>query len=118
MEKKYSGPERRKYPRAEANFVVSYVIKEIQDDYDLTQSRNVSQGGILITTNRYFSKGVKLAMHIRLPFITQRIEVTGEVVDCKEKVKNLIYETRIKFLDLDMGIFEEIGKHIEKFLKK
>jgi Tfp pilus assembly protein PilZ len=92
-------------------------VKQIPDNYDLTQTKNVSQGGILLTTNRKFEKGTQLAMTIRFPFITQRIELTGEVVDSKEVVRDLIYETRIKFLDLDEEFFKKLGNFIQQHLK-
>ena len=118
MPKEYMGPNRRQYIRTDARFVISYRIKDIADDYDLTQTKNVSQGGILITTNRYFGTGVHLKMTIRFPFVHQKIEATGEVIKCEEVVKNIIYETSIKFFDLDMTVFEKIGTYIEKLLKK
>lgn len=113
----YSGPEKRKHPRLSANFVISYRIKEMVDGYDLSQSKNVSQGGILLTTNRLFSKGTFLAMTIRFPLIPQKIEVTGEVVHSREVVRDLIYETRIKFLDLDEDFFQKLGEFIRENLK-
>ena len=66
--KKYSGEERRRHPRADLNFVISYRIREEHDNFDLTQSRDVSQGGMLLTTNRKFEKGTHLVMTIRFPF--------------------------------------------------
>jgi len=113
----YAGPERRKHPRLDANFVISYRIKEVVDGYDLTQSKNVSQGGILLTTNRLFKQGIFLAMTIRFPLIPQKIEVTGEVVGSKEVVRDLIYETRIKFIDLDEEFFQKLGEFIKENLK-
>ncbi len=117
MMEKYTGPERRKYPRLNTNFVVSYRLKQIPDSYDISQSKNVSQEGMLLTTNRYFDKGTLLAMIIRFPFFAGKIEATGEVVESKEVVKNLLYETRIKFLDLEKDFFESLGKFIAERLK-
>jgi len=114
----YKGPERRKYPRVDATFVVSYRIKEVPDSYDLVQTRNISQGGMLITTNQYFEKGTQLALTIRFPFVSQKILATGEVVACKEVVKNLLYETRLKLLDLDMEVFQKIGEYVSKVLEE
>jgi hypothetical protein len=114
---KYAGDERRKHPRLNATFVISYRIKQHHGPYDLSQSKNVSKSGILLTTNRFFESGTHLAMTIRFPFVSQRIEVTGEVIDCREVVKNLIYETRITFQDLDMKFMEELGEFVQKRLK-
>ncbi|MBU1112606.1 MAG: PilZ domain-containing protein [Candidatus Omnitrophica bacterium] len=113
----YQGSERRKHSRVDANFVVSYRIKEVVDGYDLTQTKNVSQGGMLLTTNRLFNKGTFLAMTIRFPLIPQKIEVTGEVVGSREVVRDLIYETRIRFTDLDEEFFQKLGEFIKEHLK-
>jgi hypothetical protein len=113
----YGGPERRKFARLNANFVVSYRVKEIPDGYDLSQTKNVSQGGILLTTNRKFENSTHLAMSIRFPFIAKRIEVTGVVVDSKEIVRDLIYETRIQFLDLDTEFFQKLGEFVKEHIK-
>ncbi|MCM8773962.1 MAG: PilZ domain-containing protein [Candidatus Omnitrophica bacterium] len=118
MEKeKYIGAERRKGPRINVNFVVSYRIKDEVDNHDLTQSRNVSTGGMLLTTNRKFEKGTILSMSIRFPFFTKKIESNGEVVDSKEVVRNLIYETRIKFAGLDNTLLKELHEYIHAHLK-
>ncbi len=115
---KYKGEERRKFPRANANFVVSYRLKEHPGTYDLSQTKNVSQGGMLITTNKKFDNGIQLAMTIRFPFVNQKIEVTAEVIDSKEIVKGLIYETRLKFVDLPDGFFKELGDFIKELLER
>jgi len=114
----YKGPERRKYPRVDATFVISYRPKEISGEYDLVQSKNISQGGMLITTNKYFEKGKQLELIIRFPFVPQKIVTTAEVVDCKEMTKNLLYEKKIKLLNLDMEIFKKIGEYVKKILEE
>lgn len=112
----YSGPERRKYARINVNFVVSYRIKQAQGDFDLSQTKNMSQGGMLLTTNKEFSLGTHLAMFIRFPLIPHKIEVTGVVVGCKQIVRDIIYETRIQFLDLDQEFFVKLGEFIKRHL--
>ena len=109
--------ERRKYPRMDANFVVSYRLKEAPDNYDLSQTKNVSQGGMFLTTNRKFERGVQLVMNIRFPFILKKIEITGEVVGSREVVRDLIYETRIRFLDFDEKFFKKLGEFVKKRAK-
>lgn len=115
---KYTGSERRKFPRANANFVVSYRLKHYPGTYDLSQTKNVSQGGMLITTNKKFDNGVQLAMTIRFPFVEQKIEVVAEVMDTREVVKGLIYETRLKFVNLPEGFFKELGDFIKELLER
>lgn len=114
---KYSGPNRRKFPRLDANFIVSYSPKKASADYDLSQTKNVSGGGALITTNKEFEKGTLLSVTVRFPFYPKRIGLTAEVISSKELVKNLVYETRVCFLDMDSGFIEELGDFISKRLK-
>ena len=97
----YSGPERRRYPRIAGKFVVSYRVKAEVDNYDISQTRNLSLGGMMLTTNRVFSPGAVLAIDIRLPFFIDAIYIIGRVVESKEVVKDLIYDTRIQFLEID-----------------
>ncbi len=113
----YAGPERRKHPRLNVNFVISYKIDETADIHDLTQSKNVSRGGMLLTTNRPFKKGTHLVMYIRFPFFPKKIEIVGEVVESKEVIKNLIYDTRIKFFGLEEKLLEALEEFVLKRLK-
>ncbi len=117
MEKSFD-KERRKYPRLSATFVVSYKIKKIPNDYDLSQTKNVGQGGVLLTTNRKFATGTQLALMIKFPFVPQRIEVLATVVDSKEIAKDVLYETRFAFADLDKKFFQELGEFIGERLGK
>ncbi len=105
--------ERRRYSRLKGNFIVSYRIKELPGNYDLSQTKDVNQGGMMLTTNQIFENGTCLMMIIRLPFVSKKIEVLGEVVSSKKVVRNLIYETRIKFLNLNKDFFKKLGKFIE-----
>lgn len=114
----YADGDRRKYPRLDANFIVSYCPKAVSCEYDLTQTKNVSRGGALITTNKKFDKNTILAITIRFPFYIKRIELTAEVVSSKEIVKNLIYETRVCFLNMDSNFVNELSSFIKKRLEK
>lgn len=113
----YKGKEKRKYPRLEANFIVSYRIQEPSALFDLSQTRNVSKGGMLLTTNKDFKPGVVLAMTIRFPFASDKINILGRVIFSKEKVKNLIYETHIQFSEANQKLLQDIGKFVDKRIK-
>ncbi|MDD4294212.1 MAG: PilZ domain-containing protein [Candidatus Omnitrophica bacterium] len=116
-ENEYNGAEKRKHPRASVNFVVNYSLKDSTPSYDLSQTKNLSQGGMMLTTNREFPVGTVLDMIIRLPFVSQRINLTGVVVESTPKVKNLLYETRLRFDIEDENFFKELGEFIEVLLK-
>jgi len=97
----YTGSERRKHPRVYGKFVVSYRVKKDKENCDISQTRNLSLGGMILTTNREFPQGTTLAIDIRLPFFMEPINLTGKVLESKEIVKDLIYDTRINFLEID-----------------
>ncbi len=113
----YGGPDRRKFSRAFGRFIVSYRILEEVNNVDITQTKNLSLGGMLLTTNRAFEPGTHLALEIRLPFDPHPIILIGKVVDSKEVTKNLIYDTRLMFLGIDehhRGVINQTVDYYEK----
>ncbi|MDD4938812.1 MAG: PilZ domain-containing protein [Candidatus Omnitrophica bacterium] len=115
---KYEGPERRKHPRIDARFIVSYRVLEETDNVDLSQTKNVSLGGMLLTTNRKFDAGINLALEIRLPFDSHPIMIVGKVLESREISKDLIYDTRIVFLAVDERHRNAMKKTVDYYLKK
>jgi c-di-GMP-binding flagellar brake protein YcgR len=114
----YAGPERRKHPRISARFIVSYRVLEESDSIDVSQTKNLSMGGMLLTTNRKFDPGTNLALEIRLPFDPNPIMLIAKVVDSREITKNLIYDTRLSFLAVDERHRKVISQTVEYYLKK
>lgn len=114
----YSGLERRRYARLSKTFIVSYRVYEEVDNYDLTQTRNVSVGGMLITTNHKFPAGTFLAIDIRLPFLIEPLSLKGRVIDSRQIVKDLIYDTHLELIDADDETKEVINKTVVYHLKK
>jgi hypothetical protein len=114
----YTGPERRKQPRAAGRFIVSYRILEEEDNIDISQTRNLSLGGMLLTTNRQFAPGTQLAVEIRLPFDPNPIMLIAKVLESKEITKNLIYDTRLLFLSIDEPHKKAINDTVYYYLRK
>ncbi|MBP7088538.1 MAG: PilZ domain-containing protein [Candidatus Omnitrophica bacterium] len=112
-----NGEEKRKYPRVDSKFMINYKT-DLVSAYDLTQTENISQGGVLLTINKMFTKGTILSMIIRFPLIPQKIEVKGEVVNVKQKGNSRFFETRIRFLNLDEEISNKLGEFINERLKR
>jgi hypothetical protein len=113
----YSGPEKRKHPRADGRFIVSYRVMENNGNNDITQTRNLSLGGMLLTTNRAFTPGTNLALEIRLPFDPNSIMLIGKVVESKEITKDVIYDTRLAFLAVDESHRKTIGETVGYYIK-
>lgn len=114
----YGGPERRKHPRILGRFIVSYRIMTEADNIDMSQTKNICMGGILLTTNRSFNPGVNLALEIRLPFDPHPIMLIGRVIESREIMKDLIYDTRIEFLAVDEKHRKVIGETVGYYMKK
>ncbi len=114
----YSGPDRRKYARIAGRFIVSYRVMDEADNVDITQTKNISLGGMLLTTNRKFDHGTNLALEIRLPFDPDPIKIIARVLESKEITRNLIYDTRLIFLTIDQKHAKVIGATVEYYLKK
>ena len=114
----YEGIEKRKAARVDKTFIVSYRVYEEVDNYDLTQTKNVGEGGMLLTTNRKFNPGTVLSIDIRLPFLIEPLNLKGRVLDSKQIVKNLIYDTRLQLMDVNEDVKEVINKTVTFHLKK
>lgn len=114
----YAGSDRRKFPRILGRFIVSYRILDDFDNADISQTKNFSLGGMLLTTNRLFNPGIKLALEIRLPFDPDPIMLIGRVLESREITKHLIYDTRLVFLAVDEKHRKVINETVEYYLKK
>jgi len=114
----YAGNERRNHARVCGRFIVSYRVLEEEDCIDITQTKNLSLGGMLLTTNRMFGPGTKLALEVRLPFDPHPIMLIGKVVESQEIIKDLIYDTRLMFLAIDDRHRNIISDTVNHYLKK
>lgn len=114
----YSGPERRKFPRIDGRFIVSYRILEEPEKTDITQTKNLCLGGMLLTTNTRFEPGTRLALEIRLPFEPHPITLIGRVIESQEVTKGLIFDTRLSIIEIDKRHREVINKTVAYYLKR
>lgn len=118
----YNGVERRRFPRVSANLTVSYRPEVISGQFDLTRTKNISQGGMLFTTKEAFKKGTYLRLSTNLPVIPYKIEEVAKVVDSIDNNTNeglvRFYETRVCFLKLDDNSFQGLGELVKKRLNR
>ena len=118
MAKEYAGTEKRKYPRANGRFIVSYRVIPNNSNADISQTKNLSLGGMLLTTNCQFPQGTNLALEIRLPFDPDPIMTIAKVLESIEITKGMIYDTRLAFLAMDEKHRKVIGETVGYYLKK
>ncbi|MDP3732598.1 MAG: PilZ domain-containing protein [Candidatus Omnitrophota bacterium] len=114
----YTGTERRRHPRVNVRFIVSYRILDEVDNLDISQTKNLSLGGMLLTTNRKFGIATNLALEIRLPFDPDPIMIIAKVLESNEISKDLIYDTRLTFLAIDEKHRNVIKETVDYYIKK
>lgn len=104
-------PDQRQHPRRDASLVVSYRPKDPTAGHGIGQTRNISQGGMLLTTARAFAPGDRLVIRTRPPFLgsPRLVPGTAQVVGSREIVQSFLYETRLRFVDLDRRSSQIIG---------
>jgi PilZ domain len=103
--------ERRKYLRIYRNYVVTYhekgksIIK-----HHVSQVNNISKGGLSFSSTHPLEKGAFILIDLKAPFIADPIRLEGTVLECKEKVPEMLYEIRLQF--------QEISQHVLAVLDK
>ncbi|MEW5895778.1 MAG: PilZ domain-containing protein [Candidatus Omnitrophota bacterium] len=111
--------ERRQYKRIKKNFVLTYYdITKPDQRFSTTQLKNFSQGGVCLITDQKFPKGTILRLEIKSPFFVNITQMEGAVLESHERVKDIIYETRMQFKDLPKETEDVLLKSVEFFEKK
>jgi len=107
--------ERRRFKRINKSFIVSYapITTEITK-YDVSQTKDLSEGGLLFVSDRKFGKDVVLKMKLRFPEFPDYVIVLAQVVDSVERAKGIIYETRAKFIDVEPKVVDVIKRLVER----
>lgn len=108
--------EKRKYPRLNAHILMLYKTEDSPKGYYINFTRNISQGGALLTTDREFAKGtkIKLLTELSLHYRNESF-FNGEVI-ASEKEHDNFYATRIKFINRNELIYAEFGRIIQNKL--
>jgi len=93
--------EKRKDPRVNAHLVVSYLQQDGEYKFDISQAKNISAGGMLLTSCKPFTKDVFLALKVRLPLLTEPVALLARVLESREVMPGVIYDNRLKFQAID-----------------
>ena len=111
--------ERRKSPRIEKYFIVTYYDINFPDQtYCTTQLKNISCGGMLLITEMPFETGTMLGIEIKSPFFANITHLRGEVLESFESAKEIFYHTRVQFVDLSPEAQIVIEQSIDFFKNK
>ncbi len=109
-------PEKRKYPRIDKHFMLTYFdLNDPLVKHNASQLKNIGLGGLCVITSKTFSTGTRLGIELKTPFLSEFIHLKGTVLESKVKIRNIIYETRVQFDDIPLPTHAILAKLIEHF---
>jgi len=114
----FRGTEKRKNQRLVVTYQISYKLKDSQDPYNLSRTKNIGRGGMLLLASKAYARGAWLVLLVRCPFSTQPIEAAGEVLESREVVKNSVYEMRLRFSPVSRERLSALDEFIKKRVKQ
>ena len=112
-EKTYTGVEHRKYPRLDMKSAVNYLAYSptgIKKD-EQTYTRNISGGGICISTVDCITRSIILELEIKIPGYGSTINALARVVYSRERKTDNDFDTGVCFTN----IFGEEKKYIIEY---
>ena len=113
-----SQDERRQYQRITKHFILTYFdVADPDVKYSASQLKNVSLGGVCLITAQSFPSATRLGIALKTPFLSELTHLEGTVLESHERIKNVIYETRLEFDEISpqsKEVIEELIKHFEK----
>ena len=112
-----SNMERRRHKRIKRSFILTYFDKaNPTQKFEITQLKNISLGGMCFITGKQFSPPAKMRIELKTPFLSDTTFLEGSVLESHEKVKGMIYETRLEFDPLSTEAEFLLSKIIELFI--
>ena len=113
----YSGDNRRQYQRIHKNFILTYFEKDDPTKkYEITQLKNISLGGICFITSKAFAPSTLIGIELKTPYLSDTTYLEGLVLESHEKIKGILYETRLKFNPLNAQAEFLLAKLIDFFV--
>lgn len=117
--------ERRKSERVKRLLIVQYAAEP--DNFlkwDMSTMKDLSEGGMLVTTSRNFPNGTVLKFRFQLPTEPhQKLTLKARVV-CSENIVTKMgfvidgYSSRVEFLDMDDEQKAKLQKYVQWFTSK
>lgn len=109
--------DRRHYVRIKKNFILTYYSKDDPTQkHEISQLKNISLGGMCFVTTNALEKSLKIGIELKTPYLADTTYIEGLVLESHEKVKDMIYETRLQFGSLDAQAEFLLTKLVEIFI--
>ena len=110
-----SNIDRRHSVRIKKNYIIRFIDKHNPAiEYAISQIENISKGGLCFTSTVELLPGTELIIELRTPYIADTIFLEGQILDCHERVKGMIFANRICFKNITPQAKDILDK-IEKF---
>ena len=118
--------ERRRAPRIAKHLVAQYLAAGTEERWNMTEVKNFSEVGLLITTDEDFRADTKLRFRIKLPINPFHwYELDGKVVTCDKNVtgayptsKVASFLVRIEILNASAELKSVIHDYVAWYLSK
>jgi hypothetical protein len=106
---------RRKHVRIYRNFILSCRLKgDNQVKYEMSQVNNISRGGVNFSATADFPVGSELMIELKTPFLSDKVDLEGAVLESRDKIPGLVYAVRVQFQNISPQA-EDILAKIEQY---
>jgi c-di-GMP-binding flagellar brake protein YcgR len=110
--------ERRNYERIKRHFVVTYKVRGKEEKPEVSQIKDISEGGMFFTTSKNYLAGTILEVKLKTPISSLGINLLAKVIESEEVAPQLIYNTRVAFLQMDTLSKSLLKETVDFFIRK
>lgn len=111
--------ERRQFPRVSHTYTISFKrYKDAEDNWDISNTRNLSLGGALFLSSEFFPLDNILDIRLNVPGQAGYRQCQGRVQRCEGPFERAYYKTAISFTLMEENYSEPLRKSIDFFLAK
>lgn len=112
------GQEKRSSERIKRQFVVYYQESGKEGKREVSQIRDISEGGMFFTVSTDFPPGTMLDIELKIPISVMGISLKAKVIESKEVIKGVIYNTRVSFQEIDPASKSLLKDTVNFFINK
>ena len=109
----------RSHPRIDWSFVTKVRLAESDERWQMTNIKNISEGGCYFYSSRAFEVGKAVELEIKIPSVDNPIYFMGKIKRCEERKKGTtqVYGTAVQFEMMDESKKDKFIEAITFFLK-
>ncbi len=105
--------EKRNFERVSTHLLLSYKA-EGDNKFNTSQLINISRGGVKFTTEKPYIANTPMVVSLLAPTsYPNKITIKGFCVYSTEKIKDMLYETAMKFQNNPPDVTDEINKYLD-----